>query len=69
MTLAKNPQFHTRTKYIDIQYYYVKKQVTAGNVALEYIPTDQQMADGLTKALCKNKFESFRSLINLEAPL
>ena len=40
MTLAKNPQFHARTKHIDIQHHYVREQVTAGNVALEYIPTD-----------------------------
>ena len=68
MALAKNPQFHARTKHIDIQHHYVREQVTAGNVALEYIPTDRQVADGLTKALCKDKFERFRDLIGLEAP-
>lgn len=66
MALAKNPQFHTRTKHINIQHHYVREQVTAGNVALDYVPTDRQVADGLTKALSKDKFESFRRLIGLE---
>ena len=68
MALAKNPQFHARTKHIDIQHHYVREQVTAGNVALEYVPTERQVADGLTKALCKDKFDRFRDLIGLEAP-
>ena len=67
MTLVKNPQFHTRIKYIDIQYYYVREQVIAENVALEYILTERQIVDELIKALCKNKFERFRDLIDLKA--
>ena len=66
IALAKNPQFHARTKHIDIQHHYVREQVTAGTVALEYVPTDQQVADGLTKALPRDKFEKFRELIGLE---
>ena len=41
MALAKNPQFHARIKHIDIQHHYVREQVTAGNVALEYVPIDR----------------------------
>ena len=66
MALAKNPQFHARTKHIDIQHHYVREQVSAGNVALEYVPTEKQVADGLTKALYKDKFKAFRKLIGLE---
>ena len=68
MALAKNPQFHARIKHINIQHYYVREQVTADNVALEYISTKRQVADELIKALCKDKFERFRDLIGLEAP-
>ena len=68
MALAKNPQFHARSKHIDIQHHYVREQVTAGNVSLEYVPTERQVADGLAKALCKDKFDRFRDLIGLEAP-
>ena len=66
MALAKNPQFHARTKHIAIQHHYVREQVAANTVALEYVPTDQQVADGLTKALSKDKFEKFCGLIGLE---
>ena len=47
----------------------MREQVTTGNVALEYVPTNRQVANGLTKALYKDKFNRFRDLISLEAPL
>ena len=47
----------------------MREQVTAGNIALEYIPIKRQVANGLTKALYKDKFNRFRDLIGLESPL
>lgn len=66
IALAKNPQFHQRTKHIDIQHHFVREKVAEGKVELRYIPTAQQVADGLTKALCKDKFLVFRRAIGLE---
>lgn len=41
IALAKNPQFHARTKHIAIQlqHHFVREQQTAGTVDLQYIPT------------------------------
>ena len=47
--LANNPQFHHRTKHIDIQYHFVRQMVLEGTSRLIHIPTDQQLADGFTK--------------------
>lgn len=66
MALAKNPQFHARTKHIDIQYHFSREKVSEGKVDLRYIPTAEQVADGLTKALCKDKFIEFRRALGLE---
>jgi len=66
IALAKNPQFHARTKHIDIQHHFVRDKVTEGAVELQYIGTESQVADGLTKALDKIKFERFRKAIGLE---
>lgn len=66
IALAKNPQHHGRVKHIDIQHHWVRGQIADGNVDLKYISTDKQVADGLTKALCRDKFELFRELIGLE---
>lgn len=65
IALAKNPQFHARTKHIDVQHHFVREKQHNGEVDLQYISTDQQVADGLTKALPKDKFEVFRSALGL----
>lgn len=66
IALAKNDQFHARTKHIEIREKWVREAVAAGQVELEYIPTDQQVADGLTKPLSKDKFIAYRSAIGVE---
>ena len=68
IALAKNPQFHGRTKHIDIAHHFVREKVADRSVDLRYVPTDRQVADGLTKALPRDKFEAFRKLLGLEEP-
>ena len=51
IALAHNPEHHARTKHIDIQYHFVRNCVEDGSVRLEYCPTEEMVADGLTKAL------------------
>ena len=63
--LAKNPEYHARTKHIDIQYHYVRENILSGFINLKYIPTDQQLADGLTKPLDYAKFIIYTKGIGL----
>lgn len=63
IALAKNPQFHARSKHIDIQTHFVRETVANKQVSLEYIPTADQIADGLTKPLTRDKFEAFRKAL------
>jgi hypothetical protein len=49
--IGQNPEFHQRTKHIDIKYHFLRDQIRRGNIELEWISTNQQLADGLTKAL------------------
>ena len=66
IALAKNPTQHARTKHIDIQQHYVREQIASGAVELEHMSTHNQVADGLTKTLPKDKFVQFRNAIGLE---
>ena len=66
IALAKNPQFHSRTKHIAIQHHFVREKQAEGKVDLQYVPTEQQVADGLTKALPKDRFITFRRSVGLE---
>ena len=63
--LAKNPEHHARTKHIDIQYHFVRQNVQNATVKLIYIPTNDQPADGLTKALDATKFGHFVKYLGL----
>ena len=54
--LAKNPIYHNRTKHIDIQYYFVRQAYINGLTNLVYIPTENQLADVLTKVIDNNKW-------------
>ena len=49
--IAKNPQDHKRTKHIQVRYHYLRDQVRDGVFTLEYVPTQDQLADVFTKAL------------------
>lgn len=64
--LAKNPVYHARTKHIDIQYHYVRECVQNEISRLKWIPTDAQLADGLTKPITTEKWIAFIQGIGLK---
>ena len=49
--LAKNAEFHARTKHIDIQYHFIREHVENGKITLDYCPTTEMTADICTKPL------------------
>lgn len=48
-SLAHNPVHHARSKHIDVKFHWLREQVLAGVITLEYVGTDEQKADVLTK--------------------
>ena len=52
--------FHERTKNISIKYHFIRDWLQKGVVKLEYISTDEQVADILTKSLPRGKHVHFR---------
>lgn len=51
LTLATTDNFHARTKHIDICYHFIREAVDSEVFKLIYCPTDDMVADILTKAL------------------
>ncbi len=40
-----------RTKHIDVKYLYAREYITSDNLFVQYVPSLQNLADGLTKPL------------------
>lgn len=53
--LIQNPMYHNRTKHIDTRYHYIRELVEKGVVSVKYLPTNEMLADVMTKGLHKSK--------------
>ena len=63
--LSENSVFHDRSKHIDMKYHYIRDIVQKGVVKLQYISTDEQVADIFTKPLARVKFAYFRERLGV----
>jgi hypothetical protein len=65
IALAKNPTHHSRTKHIDIQHHFIREKLESGEIGLKYCPTQDMVADVLTKALAKERHENLTRSMGL----
>ena len=63
--LVLNPEFHKRTKHIDVLFHLIREFQARGEIVVSYVPTRLQLADILTKALTPEIFHKLRSALNL----
>ncbi|KRZ58652.1 Copia protein [Trichinella nativa] len=61
--LTENPKHHRRTKHIDIGYHFIRTEQEQGVVSVEYILSDKQPADMLTKALSSPRHLKCRQML------
>jgi hypothetical protein len=57
--ISKNLIQHSQTKYIDIRHHFLRDLVESEVVSLSFIPTENQLADILTKPLDGSRFSPF----------
>ena len=66
IAIARNPVAHARTKHINIRYHFVREGIQNGAVDLKYVPTDEMVADILTKPLPKHRFKKLLHAMGLD---
>ena len=57
LALAKDDNYHARTKHIDIRYHFIRHQIASGAISMRYCPTDDMTADILTKPVARFKLK------------
>jgi len=66
IAIAKSENFgHKRRKHIDVRHHFIQETIQNRTVCVEYCPTDQMIADILTKPLTRGQFETLRIKLGL----
>ena len=65
LALVKNPHLHERSKHIDICYHYIRDLAEQGKLQVNYIPTANMVADGMTKPLQRVAFKRFKDQLGV----
>ncbi|GJS02364.1 hypothetical protein Tco_0318872 [Tanacetum coccineum] len=58
--LSKNPVQHSRTKHIEIRHHFLRDNVQKGNITIEKVTSEDNIADILTKPLKREPFNYLR---------
>ena len=64
VTIAHNPVFHSRTKHMEIDVFFVREKVLAKLLQIYHIPAFDQWADILTKPLSPSRFEVLKAKLH-----
>ena len=59
------PKLVTKLKHIDIHQHWLRQEVANGNINIEWVSTNNMVANGLTKALPSQKHAEFMKQLNL----
>ena len=59
-TLAVEPRAAKRTRHCDIRYHWIREHIQAGEIAVQWIPTTDMLADLMTKAVGRTLLERYR---------
>ena len=65
IALSKNTKDHSKVKHIDIRHHYLRELLKSGHIALEQVPTIDNLADIFTKPLPRDHHHRFLAALNI----
>jgi hypothetical protein len=63
--LASNPISHGRMKHVEVNFHFVRDRVAHKLLEVRFISTNDQIADGFTKAISQGQLLEFQHNLNL----
>jgi hypothetical protein len=63
--LTNNPVQHQRTKNIDVRHHFIRDHQQKGDITIENVGTDDQLANIFTKPLDEKRFCKLRNEVNI----
>jgi hypothetical protein len=65
LKLTRNPEFHSRSKHIDVKHHFIREKVDEGVINTQRVDTKDNLADVFTKALPRPTHEGLVNRLNL----
>src|SRR5437667_2397239 len=62
---SKDPTITTKLRHVNIHQFWLRQEVQEGRLQVQWIPTAEMPADGLTKALGRQSHENFIRMLGL----
>lgn len=66
LKLSQNPEMHRRTKHIHRRHFYVRELVSKNDICVDYVPSEDQLADMMTKPLERARLYALREKVGLQ---
>lgn len=64
--IIKNNEIHKQSKHIEIKFHFIRKKFQAGFFDIEYVCSEEQLADIFTKPLNRERFNYLRKHIHVK---
>jgi hypothetical protein len=65
VNLINNLVQHARTKHIDVRHYFIRDHQQKGDISIENVGTEDQLADIFNKPLDEKRFCKLRNELNI----
>jgi hypothetical protein len=65
ISVIKNPILNNRSRHIDVRFHLIREYEANGQIKVQFIKTEEQLGDLLTKSLCRVKFQGLCTKVGL----